>query len=291
MSATAPTVNTPTRLLSGGRVVTPGGVLHDGWVQIVDGRIRAVGSGAQHPELDAPVTDLGGAWLLPGYIDLHQHGGGGHNNTASLQQMQQAARFHLSHGTTSTLVSLMTASEEALAEQLRWAAELTRRGPGADGQVLGAHMEGPFLAHHRCGAQNTAHMIPPDMAMMERLMAVAGETLQMVTLAPELPGALPMIKRLSQAGVIVAMGHSDADYEQARAGIRAGATHATHLFNAMPPPAPPRPRAGRSGAGGRTDVRADQRRHARPPGRGEDGLRGDRQPRAGHRRDRRHRLR
>jgi N-acetylglucosamine-6-phosphate deacetylase len=101
--------------------------------------------------------------------------------------------------------------------------------------VLGSHLEGPFLSARRCGAQNAAHMVAPDALLLERLRAIAGETLKMVTIAPELDGALPLIRTLSGAGVIVAMGHSDATYEQARAGISAGAGHATHLFNAMRP--------------------------------------------------------
>jgi N-acetylglucosamine-6-phosphate deacetylase len=226
-------IDTPTQLLGGGRVVTPGGVLSDAWVRVSDGRIAEIITG--RPDLDAPVVDLQGAWLLPGYVDLHMHGGGGHNVSDSLQAMQEAVAFHRTHGTTGTLVSLMTAPEAQLSEQLRWAAVLERRGPSRRGHVLGSHLEGPFLSARRCGAQNAAHMTAPDTALLERLLAAAGDSLKMVTIAPELPGALPLIETLSAAGVIAAMGHSDATYEQALEGIRAGARHATHLFNAMPP--------------------------------------------------------
>ena len=106
-------------------------------------------------------------------------------------------------------------------------------------------------------------MLAPDLALLGRLLAVAGDTLRMVTIAPELPGALPLIQTLSQAGVIAAMGHSDANYEQALAGIRAGANHATHLFNAMPPLHHREPGLVGRGAGGRDHVRADQRRPPR----------------------------
>jgi N-acetylglucosamine-6-phosphate deacetylase len=148
--------------------------------------------------------------------------------------MERAVGFHRSHGTTATLVSLMTAPEAVLSEQLGWVATLTGRGPTPHGHVLGSHLEGPFLSPRRRGAQNAAHMVPPDPELLARLQAVAGETLKMVTLAPELPGALALIESLSGSGVIVAMGHSDATYEEAREAIRAGAGHATHLFNAMP---------------------------------------------------------
>ena len=226
-------VDAPAQLLGGGRVVTPAGVLADAWVQVDDGRITAITDA--RPDGETPVVDLQGAWLLPGYIDLHMHGGGGHNVSESLQAMEEAVAFHRTHGTTATLVSLVTAPERALSEQLGWAAELVERGPRRRGHVLGSHLEGPFLSARRCGAQNEAHMLAPDAALLERLRAAAGGTLRMVTIAPELPGALPLIETLSRAGVIAAMGHSDANYEQALQGIRAGARHATHLFNAMPP--------------------------------------------------------
>ncbi len=149
--------------------------------------------------------------------------------------MDAAVAFHRVRGTTSTLVSLMTASVAELAEQLGWAAELTRRGPLPRGSVLGSHLEGPFLSSRRCGAQNQAHIIAPDKSVLDRLLAASEGTLRMITLAPELDGALALIAPLRAAGVIVAIGHSDANYEEAAAAIRAGANHATHLFNAMPP--------------------------------------------------------
>jgi N-acetylglucosamine-6-phosphate deacetylase len=226
-------IETPTQLLGGGRVVTPVGVLPDAWVQVTDGRIAQVAQSM--PDVDATVVDLAGAWLLPGYIDLHMHGGGGHSVADSPESIEEAVAYHRSHGTTATLVSLMTAPEAELSEQLGWAAELARRGALPRGYVLGSHLEGPFLSPQRGGAQNPAHMIAPDPLLLERLRAIAGETLKMVTVAPELDGALPLIETLSTSGVIVAMGHSDATYEQARAGIGAGAGHATHLFNAMRP--------------------------------------------------------
>lgn len=220
-------------LLVGGRVVTPEGVLSDGWVHLSGETIVAVGNG--RAAVDAPARDIEGAWLLPGFIDLHMHGGGGHNVGSSRDAMEAAVAFHHSHGTTATLVSLMTASVPELCEQLGWAAELTRRGPTPKGTVLGSHLEGPFLSPRRCGAQNVAHMLAPDPAQLQRLIAAAHGTLRMMTLAPELAGALALIEPLRRAGAIVALGHSDASYEQAAEAIAAGANHVTHLFNAMAP--------------------------------------------------------
>ncbi|MGZ4313702.1 MAG: N-acetylglucosamine-6-phosphate deacetylase [Solirubrobacteraceae bacterium] len=223
---------TPSRVVAGGRVVTPGGVAGDGWVHVEGELIVSVGAG--QPAIDAPLVDLEGAWLLPGFVDLHMHGGGGHSVAASREAMDGAVAFHRRHGTTATLVSLMTAPVDELAEQLTWAAELHRRGPTPGGHVLGSHLEGPFLSPRRSGAQNEAHMLAPDAAVLDRLVAAADGSLRMITLAPELDGALALIAPLRRQGVIVAMGHSDATYEQATAAIRAGANHATHLFNAMP---------------------------------------------------------
>ena len=225
--------NAPVQLLAGGRVVTPGGVATDAWIHVADGRIVSVG--ARRPDLDAPVMDVAGAWILPGFVDLHVHGGGGHSVADSPMAMDAAVAFHHGHGTTSTLVSLMTAPEDALHEQLRWAAALVARRPSSRGRVLGSHLEGPFLSPRRCGAQNEAHITAPDPALLERLLATAGDTLRMITIAPELDGALPLITSLRESGVTAAMGHSDATYEEAVAGIEAGINHATHLFNAMPP--------------------------------------------------------
>jgi N-acetylglucosamine-6-phosphate deacetylase len=230
---TAPAIiDTPAQLLAGGRVVTPDGVQADAWVHVDRDAICSIGS--SRPAVDAPVIDLAGAWLLPGYVDLHMHGGGGYSVASSLDAMDAAVAFHRGRGTTSTLVSLMTASVAELSEQLGWAAELARRGATLRGHVLGSHLEGPFLSSRRRGAQNEAHMIAPDQSVLDRLVAAAEGSLRMITLAPELEGALPLIPPLRDAGVIVAMGHSDATYEQAAAAIRAGANHATHLFNAMP---------------------------------------------------------
>jgi N-acetylglucosamine-6-phosphate deacetylase len=143
--------------------------------------------------------------------------------------------FHRRHGTTATLVSLMTAPVDDLCQQLGWAAELVRRGPGPEGHVLGAHVEGPFLSPRRSGAQNPAYMIAPDAGVLERLLTAADGSLRVMTLAPELDGTLALMAALRQQRVLVALGHSDAGYDEATAAIRAGANHATHLFNAMAP--------------------------------------------------------
>ena len=212
-------------VLGGARVVTPAGVVDDGWVSTSDGAIDDVGSGTP---AGAGVIDLGGRWLVPGFIDLHVHGGGGHDSTTSHDAMAASVAFHRSRGTTRTLVSLMAQPVTDLCEQLGWIAALAR-----EGHVVGAHLEGPFLATSRCGAQNPAYLLSPDPVVMGRLLDAGEGFVRTVTLAPELPGALPLIADLAAAGVVVAVGHTDATYEEAMAGFDAGASLATHLFNAM----------------------------------------------------------
>jgi N-acetylglucosamine-6-phosphate deacetylase len=166
--------------------------------------------------------------LLPGFIDLHVHGGGGHDFTASAEDMAAGVAFHRRHGTTTTLVSLMAGPVDAMAEQLGWAAALS----SAD-DILGAHLEGPFLSAVRCGAQNPHHLATPDPLVLAKLLAAGQDCVRTVTIAPELPGALDLIQDVVAAGVIAAIGHTDATYEQAAEGFVAGASLATHLFNAM----------------------------------------------------------
>ena len=211
---------------AGARVVTPGGVLDRGWVSVEDGRIAAVGADAP----PAGAHQLSGGWLLPGFIDVHVHGGGGFDVTKSCADMRAAVEFHRRHGTTRTLVSLMAAPVDALCEQLGWVRDLVH-----DGLVFGAHLEGPFLSAARCGAQNHAHVLDPDPLVLAKLIDAAQGCLRQMTIAAELPGALDLVRELVAAGVIAAIGHTDATYEQASAAFAAGARLATHLFNAMGP--------------------------------------------------------
>ena len=170
--------------------------------------------------------------MLPGFVDMHVHGGGGASFTEGTSvQARQAAAFHRGQGSTTLLASLVTAP---LAELEARAGLLA--GLADDGVIAGLHLEGPFLSAVRRGAQDPRHMIAPDVAVFERLHAAACGHLRVMTLAPELPGALAVIQAATRAGVTVAVGHTDATAEVTMAAIDAGATHATHLFNGMRPP-------------------------------------------------------
>jgi N-acetylglucosamine-6-phosphate deacetylase len=219
-------------LLAGGRVVTPDGVLSPGWIRLAGSRIDAVGPGEPPgPPAVLAITDLRGQWVLPGFVDMHVHGGGGTSFTeGTAEDARRAAEFHRRHGSTTIVASLVTAP---LADLEARAAMLA--GLADEGVIAGVHLEGPFLSAARRGAQDPRHMIAPDVAAFERLHAAAAGRLRVVTLAPELPGATALIKAAAQAGVIAAVGHTDATADVTSAAVDAGASHATHLFNGMRP--------------------------------------------------------
>jgi N-acetylglucosamine-6-phosphate deacetylase len=228
-----PPVPASPRLLTGGRVVTPGGVLSPGWIQLAGGLIEAVGQG-EPPEPSpaaSPVTDLRGRWVLPGFVDVHVHGGGGTSFTeGSADDARNAAEFHRLHGSTTLVASLVTAPLAELEARVAMLAGLAR-----DDVIAGIHLEGPFLSATRCGAQDPRHMIAPDVAAFASLHAAAGGQLRVITVAPELAGATGLIEAAAGAGVVAAVGHTDATADITAAAVDAGATHATHLFNGMRP--------------------------------------------------------
>ena len=231
-SARTPSRFRPGGLLTGGRVVTPEGVLSPGWIRVADTVIDAVGLGETPPPTTGlTVTDLSGYWVLPGFVDLHVHGGGGWSFTEGPpDDARRAAAFHREHGSTTLVASLVTAP---LADLEARAAMLA--GLADEGAIAGIHLEGPFLSAARCGAQDPRHMLAPDLAAFERLYAAAAGHLCVITIAPELPGATALIKAAAQAGVIAAVGHTDATADVTSAAVDAGVTHATHLFNGMRP--------------------------------------------------------
>lgn len=169
-----------------------------------------------------------GGHLVPGFIDAHCHGGGG----AAFTEAERASRVleaHRRHGVTSMIASLVTDDEITLAAQLDGLAPLVRSG-----ELLGVHLEGPWLAHTHRGAHPADLLRNPEPAPVQRLIARHPGIVRMVTIAPELPHAFEVIPQLRAAGVVVAVGHTAADYDETLQAIGLGATGATHLFNAMP---------------------------------------------------------
>ena len=206
--------------LLGGRIVTPYGIV-DGHLEVDGPTIIEVTAGAGGPDV-----------IVPGFVDIHVHGGGGHTfTTGDVDAARGAAAFHLRHGTTTMLAGLVSSPYELMRDTLLAYAPLV-----AEGVVAGLHFEGPYLSAVRCGAQNPAYLRDPSTDELSRLVGIGGGSVRMMTVAPELPGALAVIELLVRRGVVAAIGHTDATYEQTLAGIAAGASVATHLFNGMPPP-------------------------------------------------------
>ena len=215
-------------LIAAGTVVLERGVCRPGWVETSGARIVGCGAGAPPRP---PDVDLPDAVIVPGFVDIHVHGGGGATYTnGDVSEIQRAAAFHREHGTTTTLASLVTASSADLLAAVRVLAESTR-----EGVVAGIHLEGPWLSAAHCGAHDHTQLRDPTPAEIDTLLAAGDGAIRMVTLAPERPGSDDAIARLVDAGVVVALGHTDAGYEQTRHAIDRGATVGTHLFNAMRP--------------------------------------------------------
>jgi N-acetylglucosamine-6-phosphate deacetylase len=214
------------------RLITSGLDRADSFVAFSEGRVLATGIGSEWGELagnDTAVLDGAGDVLTPGLIDIHNHGGAGASYGEGSDAIRTARRLHLQHGTTRQLLSLVTASPDVLISQIHVAADATRRDP----TVLGIHLEGPFLSAEYCGAHDQDLLRDPDPDLVERLLAAADGTLRQVTMAPERAHFRESARILREAGVVVAVGHTAATFEQVRAAIEAGASLLTHAFNGM----------------------------------------------------------
>jgi N-acetylglucosamine-6-phosphate deacetylase len=209
-----------------GNVLTPHGFVQ-GSLHHHGGRITAVEG---TPVSEAEARSNGRPLLLPGFVDLHVHGGGGFDTMGGGDAIVHIARSHARHGTTAMLATTMTAPTEEIEAALRSLARHIRRRPNGGARVLGVHLEGPFINASRLGAQ-------PNFAVTATLQDVlalhALAPLKLVTLAPELPGHVQLIVQLRAHGFVVQVGHSAGTYEDGVAALQAGASGFTHLFNAM----------------------------------------------------------
>ncbi|MFF0224895.1 N-acetylglucosamine-6-phosphate deacetylase [Streptomyces sp. NPDC004629] len=214
----------PSTVLAGARVVLPTGIVTDGRLIVEGTRITAAAPA------DAEVIDVRGHWLVPGFVDLHNHGGGGASFSGTADEILTAVRTHRQHGTTTLLASTVTDDMDFLVKQAGLLSELAEQG-----DLAGVHFEGPFISPCRKGAHSEELLRDPDPEEVRRLIDAGRGWTRMVTLAAELPGGIDSVRLLAEHGVIAAVGHTDATYEQTVQAIDAGATVATHLFNAMPP--------------------------------------------------------
>ncbi|MCT9142701.1 N-acetylglucosamine-6-phosphate deacetylase [Streptomyces violarus] len=218
------TAGQPT-VLTGATVVLPTETVRNGRLTIDGTRITRT-----TPE-NAQVIDVTGHYVIPGFVDIHNHGGGGGSFTSgSAEDILKGIHTHRLHGTTTLVASTVTGDLDFLTQRAGLLSELAEQG-----EIAGVHFEGPFISPCRKGAHAENLLRDPHPADVRKLIDAARGQARMVTLATELPGGLDSVRLLAEQGVIAAIGHTDATYEQTVEAIDAGATVATHLFNAMPP--------------------------------------------------------
>jgi N-acetylglucosamine-6-phosphate deacetylase len=228
------------------RALTPLEEIPEAVVLVEDEHVRAIAR--REAVMLPPGTsefDAREMTAVPGFVDLHIHGAGGHDlMEGSVEALHAVAFTAAKHGTTALVATTVTASEERTARSLGAlarciASEGNRRPPVARRQpvaeILGVHLEGPFINPLRRGVHPEEWIQLPSPALLERLLEAAQGSARILTLAPEMPGGLELIEQAWRRGLVVALGHTDATYEQARQAIERGASHAAHVFNAMRP--------------------------------------------------------
>ena len=204
--------------------VIDGGLKNSVSLEIHEGIIAEIGETHASPDLVIAGT------LLPGFVDMHCHGGAGFSfSSKNSSEIESIIALHQSHGTTTQLASLVTEPIAELKAQIKFLAPYV-----LSGELAGIHLEGPYLSHEKCGAHNPALLRRPDIAEIADLLEVGQGAITMVTIAPELPGAIAAIDYLANEGIIVAIGHSAANADVTQAAIDAGATVVTHFYNGLP---------------------------------------------------------
>ena len=229
----------PPLLISGATVVGADGVWSPGWLAAAGGRIQSMGPGQAPGGVRAEISALGmvvdgrGGVLLPGFIDVHVHGGDDADAMdADADGLLRMARFHASHGVTALLPTTWSAPPAALEAAVLAIAGVV--GPVDGGAtILGAHLEGPWINPARAGAQDPAGIRLPDLAEARRLLDIRAGTVRMIALAPEMQGAASVIEECVRRGVVVAAGHTEATWDDMKAAAALGVRHVTHTFNAM----------------------------------------------------------
>lgn len=206
--------------------------IENGSLLIEDGKIKEINPTKFN---DDNILDAHGLYVSPGFIDVHIHGAGGFDTMDGTDEaINTIAKTIVKHGTTSFTPTTMTVSTEAIYKSMKVIKKLKEEGTeGAN--VLGAHLEGPFISPEAIGAQNPNYLLPPSISAYNEMVGDCEDAVVSITLAPEVDGAKDLIKYLSDKGIVCSIGHTKASYEQAMEAIECGACHSTHLFNAMTP--------------------------------------------------------
>jgi N-acetylglucosamine-6-phosphate deacetylase len=239
-----------TTVIHAGRILTPEEEISDGIIVVEGSKIAALG---HRDEIRVPPDAVdyvaGGMTVVPGFVDVHIHGAGGHDvMEANARSLDRIASTVARHGTTSLVATTVTAPVEDTCHSLEGIARYIRaheipKDEGEEKQentkpsaeFLGIHLEGPFISKARRGVHPTDSIARPSVEILQKFLDAADGLVKIVTVAPEIPGATELIEYAVAAKVIAAIGHTDADYAQARAAIQAGARHAVHMYNAMRP--------------------------------------------------------
>ncbi|GAM15816.1 N-acetylglucosamine-6-phosphate deacetylase [Mesobacillus selenatarsenatis] len=223
-------------MLINARVLTQEGIIDNGYIYIKDGMIAETGLASSLPQHQADIIELPEeCTVVPGFIDVHIHGAGGADTMdGTTEALMTMASILPEEGTTSFLATTITQDQKAIMKALENAGDYIRHhnNPGK-AEVLGLHLEGPFINESRKGAQPAKHIITPDIELFARMQKASGNNIRLVTLAPEKENGCELITYLAENGVIASVGHSDATYGQMAEAVKAGATHVTHLFNGM----------------------------------------------------------
>ena len=206
--------------------------IEKGSVLVENGKIKEINPSNVN---DTEVIDAEGLYLSPGFIDVHIHGAGGCDTMdGTVESINTIAKTIVEHGTTSFTPTTMTVAAEDIRKSMKVIKKLKEEGTeGAN--VLGAHLEGPFISPKAIGAQNPNFLLAPSVENYNKIVGDYGDAVVSITMAPEVEGAKELIKYLSDNGVTVSMGHTKATYDEAIEGIKCGACHSTHLYNAMTP--------------------------------------------------------
>jgi N-acetylglucosamine-6-phosphate deacetylase len=230
----------PTLLFHCKSAITPTAEIADAGILIRDGAIESIGA-RESMRLPAGAQEIVATdrTAIPGFVDVHIHGAGGHDvMEGTAEAMRTVTHTVAKYGTTSLVATTVSASAEATLQSVAGIAKYIREqheAADARAEVLGIHFEGPFLSPVRRGVHPPEFLRLPSAEFLEQLLHAAAGHASILTLAPELLGAMPCIDAARKAGMVVAMGHTDATYEQARAAIKHGARHAVHVYNAMRP--------------------------------------------------------
>jgi len=225
--------------LTAAALLTPRERIEQPLLLLDDGKIVEVSSrAAREVAKGARSFDFPGAVLAPAYLDIHIHGGMGHDvMDPNADGIARFEGFLAQHGVAAYLPTTVTAPEENILRALDWLAKRIEKSDaaGAGARPLGIHLEGPFISHARRGVHPPEYLVPPTLSRFERYWQASRGNIKVMTIAPEVEGAMEVIAEASRRGVCCSLGHSDSDLETARAAIAAGAHHATHTFNAMRP--------------------------------------------------------